>query len=345
MYFSIFAANSKTGVVYICAMKITKLSMSHVPTYLGVLLVAGLTLGVVVPLDTPIHHLLSAYAVQMMFTLLVMGILGFIIRNNTMILTNFLACIVLCSFLKTAHNESFTYSIPTDDVAIKVAHFVLDDEQSIANFERDIQKLNVDFLSIQTPIQPTIEATLTEELKTDLPYWQKVVCNNDITMLVFSAYELRNIDTLCNDNDNTVSLAGTMFIDSMHKEISFLSTRVPIGGEMHVGAKRQLASLSTYINANYQNKPLLTLSGSKLVAWSSEVQAFKTAHRLNDSRMDIGFSDNEHIFYSKDLVCTNFNEVFNGDGIMATYQFRTTNSRTAQRYSEVSDEDDKTLKS
>ena len=326
-------------------MKITKLSMSQVPTYTGVLLVAGLTLGVVAPFDTPIHHFLSAYAVQIMFSFLIVGVLGFILRNNTMILSNFLACIVLCSFLKTAHNEAFTYSIPTDDVAIKVAHFVLENEESITNFERDVQKLDVDLLSIQTPIKPTLETKLTKELQEALPYSQKVVCNNNITMFVFSAYELRNIDTLCNDNDNTLSLAGTIFIDSMHKEISFLSTRVPVGGEMHMGAKKQLASLSTYISANYKNKPFLALSGSKLVTWSSEVQAFKTAHRLNDSRMDIGFSDNEHIFYSKDLVCTNFHEVFDGDGIMATYQFRKINTRTAERYSETVASEEQALKS
>lgn len=316
-------------------MKMTTLKTSQILPFVGISTVTLLTLGAIAPLNTSVNYLLSSYAVELMLVFLLAGLIGFIVRNNTMILTNFVACIVLCSFLKSSHSQAFTYSVPTDDVAIKVAHLVLKDEESIETFGKKIARLDADFLSIQTPIDPTLEKEITKKLSHRLPYWERTICDNDMTMFVFSAYELRNLDTLYNTANNTVSLVGTMFIDSMHQEISFLSTRIPVTDYSHEQAQKQLASLSSYIEKNCQDKPLLTLSGSMLNSWSPEVQAFKSAHRLSDSRMDIGFSQDEHIFYSKDLMCTNFNEIFEGNGVMATYQFKKGDERTAQQFSEA----------
>jgi hypothetical protein len=295
-------------------------------------LVALLTIGVVVPLDLTASHILSSHAVTIMLLFLGAGFVGFTLRNNTIIFPSFLACIVLCTFIKESLTQEFAYSVPTDDIEIRVAHLVLDNQESIAAFGHSFTGLETDFLSIQTPIEPTLELQLMDELSKKMPYWNKTICNNNTAMFIFSSYELKDLDTIYCNGNQTVSLVGTMFIDSTHDQISFLSTKVPVGQGMHQETERHLEKLSEYINTNFQDKPLLTLSGTKLASWTPEVQDFKEAHRFNNSKMDLELiARDEHIFYSKDLLCTGVTEILDGNGILATYQFRRP-KKTAYNY-------------
>lgn len=295
-------------------------------------LVAILTLGVVAPVDMTASHLLSSHAVTIMLLFLGTGFVGFVLRKNTIIFPSFLACIVLCTFIKESLTQEFTYSKSTDDIEVRVAHLVLDDEESIAAFGQSFTGLETDFLSIQTPIEPTLELQLMKELSKKMPYWNKTICNNNTAMFVFSSYELIDLDTIYNNGNQTVSLVGTMFIDSTHDQISFLSTKVPGGQGMNEETERHLERLSQYITNNFQDKPLLTLSGTKLASWTPEVQDFKKTHRFNDSKIDLELSvRDEHIFYSKNLVCTGVTKILDGNGILATYQFRSP-KKTAYNY-------------
>lgn len=295
-------------------------------------LVALLTLGVVVPIDMTASHFLSGHAISIMLLFLGTGFVGFVLRNNTIIFPSFLACIVLCTFIKESLTQEFSYSTPIDDIEIRVAHLVLDDQESIAAFGQSFIGLETDFLSIQTPIEPTLELQLMDELSKKMPYWNKTICNNNTAMFVFSSYELKDLDTIYCNGNQTVSLVGTMFIDSTHDEVSFLSTKVPVGQGTDQETERHLEELSEYINTNFQDRPLLTLSGTKLASWTPEVQDFKNAHRFNNSKIDLELTArDEHIFYSKDLVCTGVVGILNGNGILATYQFRRL-KKTAYNY-------------
>ncbi|BDS14063.1 hypothetical protein [Aureispira anguillae] len=312
-------------------MKLNNLNNAQIINILWLIFVTSLTLGIVIPTDSIFNHFLSAHAISIMLLFLGVGFMGLVFRNNLVIFSNFLACIVLCSFIKESLTQEFTYSTPTDDIQIRVAHLVLDNEDEIANFDQSFKGLEANFLSIQTPIEPSLEETLTKRLSAQMPYWKKIICNNDLAMFVFSKYKLQNIDTLYYSGNNTVSLVGTMFIDSVHEEISFLNTRVPIDKGMRRQTEQHLAKLSNYINTNFQDKPLLTFSGTQLTSWTPELQEFKNVHRLNDSEIDLQLATrDEHIFYSKDLVCTAFDKFFDGNGVIATYQFRAPSKATAQ---------------
>jgi len=295
-------------------------------------LVVMLTLGIVVPVDLTVCHFLAGHAITVMLLFLGTGFIGFFLRNNMIIFPSFLACIVLCAFIKESLTQEFTYSKSTDDIEVRVAHLVLDNEENLAAFGQSFTGLEADFLSIQTPIEPTLELDLIKALIGKMPYWNKTVCNNNTALFVFSSYELKKLDTIYCKKNHRLSLVGTMFIDSTHDQISFLSTKVPVGQGIDQEAARHLERLSEYIHTNFEDKPLLTLSGTKLASWTPEVQDFKEAHRFNDSKMDLELiSRDEHIFYSKDLVCTGFAEILDGNGILATYQFRSP-KKTAYNY-------------
>jgi len=313
-------------------MKLNNFIKSQNVSLLWLFLVTLLTLGVVVPMDTSANYFLSSHAITIMLLFLGTGFVGFVLRNNTIIFPSFLACIVLCTFIKDSLTQEFTYSIPTDDIEVRVAHLVLDNEESIAAFGQYFTGLETDFLSIQTPIEPTLELQLTKELSKKMPYWNKTICNDNTALFVFSSYKLKDLDTVYCNGNQTVSLVGTMFIDSTHDQISFLSTKVPVDQGMRQEAEKHLEQLSQYINTNFQDRPLLTLSGTKLVSWTPELQEFKDVNRLNDSEIDLELiARDEHIFYSKDLVCTGFTEILDGNGVLATYQFRKP-KKTAYNY-------------
>jgi hypothetical protein len=132
-------------------MTVKKFNESRIFIIIDLIIVAALTVGVILPCDTPISLLLSTYAVGLMSLFLAIGFIAFFIRNNALILINFLACISLCSFLKDCEIQEFASVNITDDTEIRVAHLVLDDAEGIKKLERDFHRLEADFLSIQTP--------------------------------------------------------------------------------------------------------------------------------------------------------------------------------------------------
>lgn len=319
------------GIVYICAMEIKNLNKPHWITNLWLLLVASLTVMVVVPTNTIFGHFLSTHATGMMFAFLGVGFVGFVFRNNWLIFSNFLACIVLCSFIKESSTQQLSNGSPIEDVQIRVAHFVLENEQEVERFGDSFSDLNANFVSIQTPVESAVAQKLTKKLSHKMPYSRKTVCNNGIKLLVFSKYELRDFGTLYYQGNNTVSLVGSMFIDSLHKEISFLSTRLPVDKEFRKETEQHLAELSRYIDQNSQNKPLLTLSSMRLTSWSPAVQDLSNTNELNDE-VNVDFSNQEeHIFYSKDLLCIGFDKVLGGNGVIGTYQFSDAESNNPLR--------------
>lgn len=81
-------------------MKLSNISSTPIFYLAGVIIVGGLTLATVLPTDTTLHHYLAEHAFWVMSFFLISGFLGFAIRQNTVILFNFLACIAICSFLK-----------------------------------------------------------------------------------------------------------------------------------------------------------------------------------------------------------------------------------------------------
>lgn len=81
-------------------MRLSSISSSPLFYLAGVVIVGGLTLGTVLPTDTTIHRYLADHAVWVMFFFLISGFIGLVVRQNTVILMNFLACIAICSFLK-----------------------------------------------------------------------------------------------------------------------------------------------------------------------------------------------------------------------------------------------------
>ena len=102
-------------------MKFSNIGRSPLSQLAGGVVIGGLTLATVVPTDTTLHHYLANHASILLGAFLTIGFLGLVARQNTVILFNFLACIVLCSFLK---QQTATATVPlTVQPAVEIEEY------------------------------------------------------------------------------------------------------------------------------------------------------------------------------------------------------------------------------
>jgi hypothetical protein len=311
-------------------MKVIEDTKSQYFVFFLAFLVVCLTTGIHMNSYIFFGSFFSDLAFELMSLFLLMGFIGFILRNNSLILINFLACISICTYLKN-YPDNICASFSSDNVEITVAHLVLSDSESISDFEKNYTFINADFLSIQTPLLPTLDQKLTAKLSESLPFCCKTLPNKDLNLFVFSAYELINIDRLYSPDENTVSLVGNMIVDSFHKNISFLSTPVSPDIDFEQNANSQQHTLSSFID-NSKGSPMLTLFSADFLSNPENLSSFKSKYSLNDSQSIKNVASDKHIFYSSDLICTGFSSVLNGKCVIATYKFNHSALITSKKY-------------
>ncbi len=292
----------------------------------GFLLSCFITVAVVLPVDNSILRLFSANAIPVLFIFLALGVVGFVVRNDAMVLINSLACMAICMHVKDTSNTVFSYHTKTSDsLSVSVAHFVVEGGGDMEDLRTYLLDSKADLVSIQVPVEKVSEELFLSDFKGGFSHQHKTICGDSLAIVVLASNRIANLDTLC--YDNTISLVGSIFVPRLKKDIAFLSTHVPSSTSKI--AEKQLAMLSSYIQDNLSQKPLLALSGSELSSWMPELKSFRRVNSLHDSRIDINWSGSDkHVFYSEDLVCTSFKTICNGTGVLATYQLKPEISNT-----------------
>jgi len=288
---------------------------------IGLVLIGGLTLGVTAPLEGPFFRFFTVNAVTILFSILAIAAIAYCLRQNFILLVSSIASIVICIFLKDPAHSTFNYAQTADDTQLTIAHLLLDNDSSLANIERNLSSVDADLISIQIPVQFVAQQPLLANTQKDFPFCKQTICGDSLAIVLLSRTAIYNVDTLC--YANTISVAATIKKVGLPKEVSFISTHVPAYHQLEK-TREQLTQLSSYIKKYYSNHPFLTLSGSQLASWMPEIKNFKTVNALNDSRIDVAYEPNKHIFYSADLVCTSFQHILDGQGVLATYQFKGT---------------------
>lgn len=279
-----------------------------------------LTLFTINPMEWQSFRSLSVNSVLITTILMGIGFLALVLRKDKTILVSFTACILLCSHLKSSQKSTFSYCSPTQEsTQLRVATFTLNEATEITAFGSQIQEVEADLIAVQVPVQAVDGQWLKKQMHQTFPYYQKTVCGDSLAMIVLSKAVIKELDTLC--FDDAISIAGIIQPIGFAKEVAFISTHL---SDKLPHTEAQLGRLSNYIQEHYaEGKPFLTLNGTTLNAWLPEIKDFKNVHSLYDSRTDIDFSTpDKHIFYSSSLECTSFKSVFDGIGVVATYQLK-----------------------
>lgn len=313
-------------------MKVIENNKSQRFVYFVVLNTLLLTAAVFAYEFIPFGSLLIQYSTSLMVLFLATGFIGFYYRINPLIFFNFSACIVLCSVLRTLPSqEGFSNSPASSDIT--VAHFVLEDSQSLADFVRYQPSVKADFMSIQTASNNPIAEQLSTSLEHQYPFRKVSSYNKGFNLYVFSAFQLKNLDTIIDPIDNSISIFGSIFLDSSFQEISFLSS--PLLGEK--ASKRTLNLLSNFSQEKLKGQPFLTLSNAQMVSNRKDFERLQSIHSLKDSQPTHDQAiTNGRIFYSKDLVCTKFQKSCQGNCVIASYRIKRENLLTLKSFTKPS---------
>lgn len=302
-------------------MNFNKISSTPYFNVAGILVVGGLTLGTILPTNTWLSEELANNALLVMMFFLLSGFVGFVWRKNAVILFNFMACIVVCSFLKDQQPTSTQAWIPQEQPVVRVANLTLRHNSDLIVLQQRLEETGVDFLSLQVAPNVDFPVSTLEDLKKRLPYYRIIATENDNRTLVFSNYEMESLDTFHYRGNHSISFVGTLDMPQ-DGAVPFISTNIPTADYERPEAQQHWRQLSQYMTHRYETEPTMTSSKAHLTSWQPAVQALRSAQKLSiNSEYRLEFHPTEHLFYAENLICKQVEDLLEGYGAVATYQF------------------------
>ena len=158
----------------------------------------------------------------------------------------------------------------------------------------------------------------------------------DPGLAVFSKYPILHQDTFM--SDGLPNVIGSFLAEGKGEELYFVSscTLPPFYTSDYERLQKQLNQVAEKTKA--LNAPIITMGDYNLVQWSNEIQNFRAAAQLKDSRRGVITPSSptdllsaifnyphDHIFFSKHFKCISFQNLSspssNHIGIQGAFQF------------------------
>ena len=106
------------------------------------------------------------------------------------------------------------------------------------------------------------------------------------------------------------------------KAVPFISTNIPVADYELPEAQQHWIQLSQYMTHRYETDPTMTSRNVHLTAWQPAVQALRSAKILSiKSEHRPKLNQGEHLFYAENLICRQVENLLEGYGAVATYEF------------------------
>ena len=264
---------------------------------------------------------------------LLLGMFFLIIRQPKLMFTSFACCAGLCLFLKYASDGQLNLPLKNDEATLNVAHFNV--SVATADFQETIDEIlaaDADVISLQE-VTPDWDIELQNALSEKYPYSETIVRLDPLGLAIYSRFPLISTDTFM--YEDIPNIVGTVRLKDPEQEICFIASyTLPVFYTADYERQRNhLMAIADYTNNT--NCPVITVGDYNAVPWSYEIQDFKAAANLNDSRRGFEPASNgsfslfqipsDHIFYSNHLECVGFKEINNPTsghiGIKGSYQF------------------------
>lgn len=295
-----------------------------------------IVLGTFICVFTPNYFLFkigARFAVQIMVSYLLLGFVFLAFRQSKLMFTSFACCAGLCLFLKYASDGQLNFPTKTEEKTLDVAHFNV--SASTIDFKQTIDEIlaiDADIISLQE-VTPDWDAELKASLQEKYPYSETVVRLDPFGLAIYSKYPLISTDTFM--FEDIPNIVGTIQFNENEQEVCFIASHaLPVFYTNDYERQRNhFMAIARYTNNT--NCPVITVGDYNAVPWSYEIQDFKAAANLNDSRRGFMPSSNgtfslfqipsDHIFYSNHLECIGFQDINSPTsghfGIKGSYQF------------------------
>jgi len=285
------------------------------------------------------------FAVQIMLTYLLLGIIFLVIKKYRLVFLCFGCCAVLSLYLKfssqTGHKRKLSALFSAQkppagkSISLKVALFNTANADREANRTIAILKgAGADLLTMQE-VTPPWAALLSDSLKDIYPFRQIMVDMGMQGMAIFSKKEILSVDTFY--YQNLPNLVLGIALDEGCEKLFFVSSHMypVLDQSSYRGFKGHLRTIENHLSKI--DDPVIVLGEYNAVSWSNEIQEFRKKTKLQDSRRGFmpSFSDGsvsftdiplDHIFFSHHFQCKNFvtlrSKSSNHLGIMGSYQIK-----------------------
>lgn len=302
-------------------MNVDKISSTRSFNAVGILVVGGLTLGTIIPTNSWLNEFLASHALLIMLFFLISGFMGLIWRKNTVILFNFMACIAVCSFLKEQDISTTAEAWhPPTQPTVRVANLNLRQSDDLVVLQQRLADSGVDFLSLNIATTIEFPAQTLELLKKRLPYYKIINTKEENRTLVFSSYKIEALDTFHYTGNKSISIVGTLTMQE-NQIVPFISTNIPVKDYELPEAQQHWTHLSQYMTKQY-SQTQVSSNSVHLTAWEPAIQALCSAQKVADkSEYRPMFLQPAHLFYAENLICKQVENLLEGHGAVATYEF------------------------
>lgn len=264
---------------------------------------------------TPTHYyfeMFQSMAFQFMIGIITLMFLFAFYKRWAGTLTCILAIILLAFHLPLA---PITSNIESNT---SVAHFNVYKHNNKYKATIDAAlKSEADLLSFNE-VSPLWALQLKRGLKNEYPYFSiQLAENNSFGIAIFSKHELNNIEVHYWGSKTIPTLSGSTILAG--EEVTFVAAHT-----IPPTSKAAFSIRNNHLHEikNYMQKikgPKILVGDLNAVSWSENLQAIKQENKLQDSRsswLPTYPSWNrflaipiDHIFYSNDFVCTNFETI------------------------------------
>jgi len=295
-------------------------------TILSAILFVGTGIVLLAP-QVPLIRKVSEYSVHIMLGMLLFSMFSMVIGKSKVMFAGLACTAALCIFLKDASHIALKLPVSNEGTKLNVAHinlsnitFELFDAINVMLSDEEI-----DVISFQE-LNPDWDDFLVEELEEEFPYSSLEVRIDPYGLAVFSRLPFIVSETfLCNGIPNMNIVLEKDEV--VFQVISSYLTPALDNKSLNMAAQ-QLETIANKITNS--TNPIIALGEYNMVYWTNEIRNFRRKTNLQNSRRDL-IDGNlrvpyDHIFFSKALECTHFEEMKDDSqnyiGIMGIYQIK-----------------------
>lgn len=282
-------------------------SLLHVGNKMIAVTLVLLTIAAVFIPSFGILNNVQDYLVHFLFFLIVSGLIGLVISNETVLFTSFGCAAILAIFLKNASNTELKNPNINDEIRLSVAHLNLSLVTDVSDVVKVLNHPEIEVVSFQeyTPDWGNIIPMISDSF----PYSFQDVRMDLYGKALFSKYKIVNSEILDHQgipnimvkvqkDENVFTIFSTYLTPALDKNSKFQ-------------ARQQIEVLEKTINQDKDN--LIVMGEFNQVYWSHDIISFRNKTSLLNSRRNVNPSTfkmpYDHIFYTPSLECYYFEDL------------------------------------
>ncbi len=256
-----------------------------------------------------IYRQFQDYLVHFLIILILLGLLGLIINSKVMLYSAFGCAGILALFLKNASYSEFKNPVINETRKMGVAHInlsLLYDVESVLNAIGDTSITVVSFQEYT----PDWAGILPHVLGESFPYSVELVQIDLTGKAIFSKTPIIHKDTFLLGNSPNLHISFLLGKDSLDLYSTYMTPALDRSTKEK--ANREFNELENLIQNDLHKKILM--GEFNQVYWSHDIIDMRNKTKLLNSRK-IAYPTTakmpyDHIFYSKDLECYSFDEIY-----------------------------------